>query len=79
MFDYSKQGYLIISMILIGILYTAIIANTSYNLNYDLKRQANISSKSIVIISLDKTPDEIARDSETAVIDSIEQSNISKK
>ncbi|MBV7274402.1 hypothetical protein I6U48_16010 [Clostridium sp. PL3] len=79
MFDYSKQGYLVISMILIGILYTAVIANTSCNLNYDLKRQANISSKSIVIISLDKTPDEIARDSETAVINSIEQNNISKK
>lgn len=79
MFDYSKQSYLVISMILIGILYTAIITNTSYNSAYSLKRHVNISSKSIVLISLDKTPDEIARDSETAVINSIEQSNISKK
>lgn len=79
MFDYNKQRYLIVSMILMGILYTARITNTSYNLNYDLKRQTNISSKSIVIISLDKTPDEIARDSETAVINSMEQSKISKK
>ena len=79
MFNYSRHGYLIISMLLIGILYTAIITSTFYNSIYDLGRHINISSKSIVLISLDKTPDEIARDSETSVINYIEQSKLSKK
>lgn len=78
MFDYNKQKYLIISIILI-ILFTATIANASYNFNYDSKKKANIYSNSIILINLDKTPDEIARGPEGALISIIEQSKASKK
>ena len=79
MFDYSKQRYLIISVILMAILFTATIANASYNSNYNSKQQTNISSKSITFINLEQTPDEIARGNETAIINSIEQSKINKE
>lgn len=80
MFDYSKQRYLIINMILMTILFTTTIANAAYNSNYNLEQRNNIYSRFITFINLEQTPDQIARKSETAIINSIiEQSKVSKK
>jgi hypothetical protein len=77
MFDHKKQEYLIISMILMAILFTATIANAACNPNYNSKQQNSIYSG---FINLEQTPDQIARNSETAIINSIiEQSKVSKK
>lgn len=78
MFYYNNQKYLIISMVLI-ILFTTTIANAAYKSNYDSKQKANIYSNSIILINLDKTPDEIARGPEGGIIRIIEQSQLNRK
>lgn len=80
MLNFDKQRYLITSIILMAILFTITIANASYNPNYSSKQQSNIYSKFITFINFENTPDQIARNSETAIINSIiEQSKVCKK
>lgn len=79
MYDYSKERYLICSMVLVTILSTNTMANASYNFNRNSKQQTNINSKSIKLINLEKTPDQIARSCEATVISSIEKNKFMKK
>ncbi|WPC41686.1 hypothetical protein [Clostridium sp. JS66] len=79
MFDYDKQQFLIASMILMISLFITTISNTLYNSNYNLKQQINIPSKSITFINLEETPDDISRNYQIAIINSINQKEINKK
>ena len=79
MLDYSKQIYQIAIIILITTLFTPTMINSTYNSNYKSKQENRIYTTINMFISLDKTPDEIAKSSETAIIHSIEISTINKK
>ncbi len=79
MFDYDKQQFLIFSMILMLSLFVITFSNTLINSNYNSKQQINIPIKSIAIINLEQTPDDISRNYQTAIINSVTQKGINKK
>lgn len=79
MFDYDKQQLLIVSMLLMISLFITIISNTLCNSNYNLKQQINIPNNYITLINLEETPDEITRNYQIAIINSINQNEINKK
>lgn len=71
MFDYDKQQFIIVSMILMISLFITTISKTLYNSNYNSKQQISIPSKFITFINLEETPDEISRNYQTSIINSI--------
>lgn len=66
-------------MILIAILFTPAMIDSTYTSNHKSKQENRIYTAINMFINLDKTPDEIAKSSETDIIHSIEISTINKK
>lgn len=80
MIYFDKQKNLFIAIVLIMISFTSSIVCASYtsvnNSKQEIPIYNNITNK---IFNLEKTPDEIARNSEANIIHALEQSIVNKK